>query len=144
MAEQIIEWNDVKSFVRRRRRSFFISASIIFLSSIIVAFTLPPTYRGETTVLIEEQQIPESFVQSTITAYAEERLNTIKQQVFSSDRLKEIITTLAFTRKSSRNMGWVKPSLKCGSHRIGNRERRFCQPEYREIDGGNDCICVVL
>jgi uncharacterized protein involved in exopolysaccharide biosynthesis len=91
MAEQTIEWNDVKSFVRRRRKIFIISFLITFIFSVLIAFILPPVYRGETMILIEDQKIPERFVQSTITAYAEERLNTIKRQVFSSERLKEIV-----------------------------------------------------
>lgn len=93
MTDQNIEWNDVKSFVRRRKKSFLVVFTIIFISSVILAFTLPPIYRGETNIFIEEQQIPESFVGSTITTYAEERLNIIKQQVFSGDRLKNVIET---------------------------------------------------
>lgn len=92
MADQTVEWHDVRGFVRRRKKLFFAASLIVFLISVVVAFVLPPIYRGETTILIEDQQIPANFVQSTITAYAEERLRTIERQVFSSDRLKEIIT----------------------------------------------------
>ena len=91
MVDQTIEWKDISGFIRRRRKSFFIIFFLVFITSVVLAFTLPPVYRGETTILIEDQQIPESFVQSTITAYAEERLSTIKQQIFSSDRLEKIV-----------------------------------------------------
>ena len=91
MANQILEWKDVKSFIRRRKKLFFIAFIITLFSSIVVALTLPSIFRADTTILIEEQQIPENLVQSTITSYAEERLNTIKRQVLSNDRLKEII-----------------------------------------------------
>ena len=93
MAEQILEWNDIKSFVRRRRKSFFLTFIIVFIASTIIAFSLPPIYRAETSILIEEQQVPENFVETAVTTYAEERLNTIKQQVISNDRLREIIET---------------------------------------------------
>lgn len=92
MADQTLEWHDIRGFVRRRKKLFFAGSLIVFLISVVIAFVLPPIYRGETTILIEDQQIPANFVQSTITAYAEERLRTIERQVFSSDRLKEIIT----------------------------------------------------
>jgi len=91
MAKQILEWKDVKSFIRRRRRSFIVVFLITFISSVILALALPSIYRGEATILIEDQQIPENLVQSTITSYAEERLNIIQRQVLSNDRLRDII-----------------------------------------------------
>ncbi len=91
MADQFLEWNDIKSFIRRRRKPFAILFLIVFFSSIIIAFVLPPIYRAESKLTIEEQQIPENFAGSTITTYAEQRLNSIRQQIFSSERLKEII-----------------------------------------------------
>jgi polysaccharide biosynthesis transport protein len=91
MPDQFLEWNDVKSFIRRRRKSFVFLFLIVFFSSIIIAFALPPIYRAESTLVIEEQQVPENFVGSTITAYAQERLSIIRQQIFSSERLREII-----------------------------------------------------
>lgn len=91
MADQILEWKDISGFIRRRRKSFVVIFFMVFIASVVLAFTLPPVYRGETTIIIQDQQIPESYVQSTITAYAEERLATIKQQIFSNERLQEII-----------------------------------------------------
>ncbi|MGD9877793.1 GumC family protein [Desulfococcus sp.] len=91
MADQKLEWKDVKSFIRRRRRSFIIAFLITFISFVILALALPSIYRGETTILIEDRQIPENLVQSTITSYAEERLNVIQRQVLSNDRLRDII-----------------------------------------------------
>lgn len=91
MADKILEWIDVKSFIRRRRKSFGFLFFTIFLSSIIIAFALPSIYRGETTLSVEEQQIPENIIESAIAEYAELRLNNIRRQVFSYNRLKEII-----------------------------------------------------
>jgi uncharacterized protein involved in exopolysaccharide biosynthesis len=91
MAEQKMDWKDIKKFIRRRWKAFALIFSIVLFSSIIIAFLLPPIYRAQSTILIEEQQIPENFVQSTITTYAEERLKTIKEQVLSVERLKAII-----------------------------------------------------
>lgn len=91
MPEQILEWSDVKSFVKRRRKSFFLTFIVIFITSIITAFVLPPIYRAETNIFIEEQEIPENFVGATITRYADERLNNIRNQVLSSERLRILI-----------------------------------------------------
>ncbi len=91
MPDQFLEWNDIKSFIRRRRKPFVFLFLIVFFSTTILAFALPPIYRSEATLVIEEQQVPENFVGSTITNYAEERLSIIRQQIFSSERLREII-----------------------------------------------------
>ncbi|MCD6185116.1 MAG: hypothetical protein J7K84_04900, partial [Deltaproteobacteria bacterium] len=67
---------------------------IIMLFSGIIAFTLPPVYLSESTILVEEQQIPTEFVRSTLTGYAEERLEHINQTVMSRSKLKAIIKKL--------------------------------------------------
>lgn len=89
--KQDLEWKDVQGFVKRRLKSFIFIFSIVMAITVIIAFTIPPIYRAGTTILIEERQIPENYIQSTITTYAEERLNTIKQQILSADRLNDII-----------------------------------------------------
>ncbi len=91
MADQILEWSDVKGFIRRRRKSFISVFLFVFLTLVIIAFVLPPIYRAETTLSIQEQQIPENFAGETITTYAELRLNSIKQQVLSYERIQKII-----------------------------------------------------
>jgi len=91
MADQILEWSDVISFIRRRWKSFLGVFLFVFLSLVIVAFILPPIYRAEATLSIEEQQIPENFSGVTITSYAQDRLNSIRNHIFSYNRLEEII-----------------------------------------------------
>lgn len=107
MEHNALEWNDVRSLVRRNRKPFFMIFCTIFISSIVIAFTLPPIYRAETTIFIEEQQIPESYVGSTITNYAEERISSIRQQVFNSDRLKNIIETYNLYPEIREKFGMV-------------------------------------
>ena len=48
-----------------------------------IALYLPPIYRSEVTILIENQDIPEEYVQSTITTYVNQRIEMITQQVMS-------------------------------------------------------------
>lgn len=86
-----IDIQDIKGIVRRQRNLFIITFMIIFLAATVVAFALPAVYRSQATILIEEQQIPEDFVRSTVTSYVEERLQVITQQILSRPRLLEII-----------------------------------------------------
>ena len=90
MNEQI-DLQAIKGIIRRQKILFLVAFLAIFILSIIVAFVLPPVYRSQSTILIEEQQIPQEFVRTTITSYVEERLQVITKQILSRPRLLEII-----------------------------------------------------
>lgn len=86
-----ITLDQVRGIIRRQKSTFIVLFLITWLAAIALALFLPPVYRAETTILIEEQQIPQEFVRTTITSYVEERLQIITQQIMSRPRLKEII-----------------------------------------------------
>jgi uncharacterized protein involved in exopolysaccharide biosynthesis len=52
---------------------------------------LPDQYRSETVILVVPQQVPESYVRSTVTTRIEDRLQSISQQILSRTRLERII-----------------------------------------------------
>src|SRR2546429_6397463 len=52
---------------------------------------LPNTYRSTATVLLDRQQVPETFVQPTVTSALETRLHTISQEILSRSRLEALI-----------------------------------------------------
>jgi len=82
---------DVKGLIRRRKKVFLISFLGILAPAVFIAFVLPPLYLSQSTILIEDQQIPREYVQTTITGYVEERLQIITQQIMSRSRLTEIM-----------------------------------------------------
>src|SRR5438093_13785437 len=53
---------------------------------------LPNIYRSVATVLVDRQQVPESFVRSTVTSAVETRLQTISQEILSRSRLAALIS----------------------------------------------------
>ena len=53
--------------------------------------TLPAIYRSEATILIEGQEVPEELVQTTVTGYIEERLQSITQVILNRQNLTSII-----------------------------------------------------
>ena len=86
-----MEMQDIKGILRRQKTLFLAAFLAIFILSVIIAFVLPPVFRSQSTILIEEQQIPQEFVRTTITSYVEERLQVITQQIMSRPKLLEII-----------------------------------------------------
>lgn len=76
----------------RRRRSVMVGAALLIaIIGTAIAFLWPAVYRSKATILIEEQEIPPDLVRSTITSYADQRIETIKQQVMSRASLWRIV-----------------------------------------------------
>jgi polysaccharide chain length determinant protein (PEP-CTERM system associated) len=75
----------------RRKWAIILPFVLIALATLVVAHYLPNRYRSETVILVVPQQVPESYVRSTITSRIEDRLQSISQQILSRTRLERII-----------------------------------------------------
>ena len=82
---------DYVEFLKRRKRHLLIPFLIIFSLGAAAAIFLPSIFKSSTTILIEGQQIPTEFVRTTVTSFAEERIQIITQRIMSRTRLLEII-----------------------------------------------------
>lgn len=88
----------------RRRRKLILSISLGLLSvSSALAWLWPPTYKSTATILIEEQEIPSDLVRSTITSYADQRIETIKQQVMSRTTLWKVVDQFDLYQDQRKN-----------------------------------------
>jgi polysaccharide biosynthesis transport protein len=77
--------------VKRRFWLLLLPAVLVFAGFATVAMTLPAVYESTATILIEEQEIPEDLIRTTVTTYADQRVQTIAERVLNSDGLTEII-----------------------------------------------------
>ena len=77
--------------LKRRKITVAITAGILIIISALLAFLLPAKYQSAGTILIEQQEIPQEFVRSTITTFADQRLQVIQQRVMTSTNLFQII-----------------------------------------------------
>lgn len=82
---------DIGQFLRRRRRQLLITMIILLSAAVATALGLPPVYRASATILIEQQDIPQDLVRSTVTSYADQRIQIISQRVMTSTNLSRII-----------------------------------------------------
>ena len=82
---------DYLGILRRRIWYLIIPAILIFVVAAAVAAWMPATYRSTATILIEQQQIPQDLVRSTVTSYADQRVQTISQRVMTTANLSKII-----------------------------------------------------
>ncbi len=94
-----------EDFVRiaaRRKWAILLPFLFISLATVVVAHYLPNRYRSETVILVVPQQVPESYVRSTVTSRIEDRLQSISQQILSRTRLERIIQDFNLYEKERR------------------------------------------
>jgi uncharacterized protein involved in exopolysaccharide biosynthesis len=78
---------DALIVLRRRALFFLIPAVAVAALGIIVVMLLPAKYTAQGTILVESAQIPSELVRSTVSTYAQERIQVIKQLVMTRERL---------------------------------------------------------
>lgn len=91
MEEDIKTLGDYLAILRRRKWRIVVTAALLSLISIGVAFVMPPVYRSTATILIEEQEIPQDLVRSTVTSFADQRIQIISQRVMTRANLQRIV-----------------------------------------------------
>ena len=82
---------ELKGIIRRRKKIFVTFFAIVFALCAIIAFVLPPEYKSEVMIVVENQEIPEDYVKSTITTFLSERLELLTKKILSYSKLLDII-----------------------------------------------------
>lgn len=90
-SEPVQSLQDYVAMFHRRRKLIITAGGVLLILSLAAAFLWPATYKSIATILIEEQEIPSELVHSTITSYADQRIETIKQQVMSRTTLWKVV-----------------------------------------------------
>ncbi|MCW9023140.1 MAG: lipopolysaccharide biosynthesis protein [Gammaproteobacteria bacterium] len=89
--EEIKSLGEYLDVFKRRKKQFIVTASVVFIIAIAIAFLLPAMYRTSATILIEQQEIPQDLVRSTITTYADQRIQITSQRVMTTTNLMSIV-----------------------------------------------------
>src|SRR3954447_20774949 len=79
---------------QRRKWLALIAFIAAFAGVTSLALSLPNIYRASATVMVERQQVSETFVRPTVTSELETRIQTIHKQVMSRARLSDVISRL--------------------------------------------------
>ena len=95
-----IDVRQLKLAVRRRLVPAITVFFLFFALVIAVAVFMKPVYRSSATVLIEQQEIPQDLVRSTVTSFADQRIQLIVQRAMTFSRLSEIIKKYDLYRES--------------------------------------------
>lgn len=103
--------SDYLAILRRRKKQILRTAVIIFLGSAILAFVIPPVYRSSATILIEQQEVPRELAQSTVTGYANQRLQIIQKRVLTDENLLKIAKKSQFYPQEQKSESADKETI---------------------------------
>jgi len=91
MEDQNFSLADYLDILKRRKWQFIAPSVLLSVVAVLVAVSLPAIYRSSATILIEQQEIPTDLVQTTVTSYADQRIQMISQRVMTRDTLSKLI-----------------------------------------------------
>jgi len=77
--------------LRRHKVQITTVAAVLAAAAVFAAIALPPIFRSTATILVQEQEVPPELVRSTITSFADERIQVISQQVMTRSVLLQLV-----------------------------------------------------
>jgi len=86
-----VSMDDYLSIIRRRKMAIISPFALILVITLGLAFGLPPVYQSTATILIEQQEIPQDLVPSTVASYAAERIQVISKRVMARANIWQLI-----------------------------------------------------
>jgi len=89
---------DYKSLLSRRKWLLLTTTLLIAVSLSIAARLIPNSYKAEAVILVDPGKVPESYVKSTATLDAKERLAILQAQILSGPQLAAIAGEVGLTR----------------------------------------------
>ena len=91
MEEEEKSLGEYLDIVRRHKYLVIGTALFFIILSAPIAYTLPATYKSEGLILIESQEIPRDLIKSTVTSYAAQRIEVIKQRTMTTSNIMELV-----------------------------------------------------
>ncbi len=76
-----------------RRRWIYLATLLpaAILIAVFLAFALPPMYRASGTILLEQALVPQDFVRTTVTTYADQQIELVRRRVMTIENLTALV-----------------------------------------------------
>jgi polysaccharide chain length determinant protein (PEP-CTERM system associated) len=91
LGHRTLNVEDYLAILKRRWWIIAVPAIVLPAVAVGVTFFIPPQYLSQTTVLIDQQRVPDAFVKPIVSEDIDSRLATMKQQIESRSSLQPII-----------------------------------------------------
>jgi polysaccharide biosynthesis transport protein len=78
-----------------RRKWFIITITLVVACTVaIIVYRTPGQYEAKTTIMVDPGKVPDSYVKTTATIDANQRLSLLQAQILSTTRLSQVIDEL--------------------------------------------------
>lgn len=93
MEEQLSLKNILLQYLEIAWRRKWCALPIPFLSVVVIYYvaSLPPIYQSQGVLQVEDQNIPPELIRTTVTSYAAEQMEVIRQQIESTENVTSVI-----------------------------------------------------
>lgn len=88
---QSLELKDYWGAIARHRWAVIATIFICWSLAWVASWILPPRYRSETLILVEQQKVPQQYVASNVAMDFQQQLQTMSERILSRARLLRII-----------------------------------------------------
>jgi uncharacterized protein involved in exopolysaccharide biosynthesis len=95
---------DILGALRRRKWIGLAIGVLGVTATVTIVKAWPATYQSTATILIEEPDVPADLVKSTVSTFANDRLQVIQQRVMTSQHLNEIIDRFSLYSEEQKTM----------------------------------------
>jgi succinoglycan biosynthesis transport protein ExoP len=97
-----LEYFTFRDYLRifsRRKWFILVTTFALALGTAVVTYFLPDAYKATTVIVVDPQKVPDSYVNSTVTASGAQRLAALRQEILSATRLNQIIDEMSLYKK---------------------------------------------
>jgi polysaccharide chain length determinant protein (PEP-CTERM system associated) len=91
LGHRTLNVEDYLAIFKRRWWIIVIPTVIIPIAAIAVTFVIPPVYESQSLVLIDQQKVPEEFVQPIVNEDLDSRVASMNEQILSRSSLQPIV-----------------------------------------------------
>jgi uncharacterized protein involved in exopolysaccharide biosynthesis len=89
--EQDVTVRDYVRVFKRHVKAFCFTAAPLLTIGVAITFGLPAIYQSTGTILIEQQDVPDFLVRSTVNSNPEDRIRIITESVLKPDNLADMV-----------------------------------------------------
>src|ERR1035441_5432404 len=90
LGHRTLNVEDYLTIVKRRWWIVVIPTVILPIAAIALTFVIPPVYESQSLVLIDQQKVPENFVQPIVNEDLDSRVASMNEQILSRSTLQPI------------------------------------------------------
>ena len=91
LGHRTLNVEDYLAIFKRRWWIVVIPTVILPIAAIALTFVIPPVYESQSLVLIDQQKVPENFVQPIVNEDLDSRVASMNEQILSRSSLQPIV-----------------------------------------------------